>query len=104
MIASSFPSARRIRAERFVRSDISRSLNIYVTVEVTISVKLVSARGDLRSRRTYVVTAGSKYVFGDSNILPHPSSRTDMCVIDEYRRLIVLSGAFSKRRIFTTEM
>jgi hypothetical protein len=46
-----------------------------------------------------VVTVGSRCVFRDSNILPHPSSGTDICIADRYRRLVVLSGSFSQRRI-----
>lgn len=45
------------------------------------------------------MTVGSECVFGDSNILPHSSSGTDMCVADQYRRLAVSSRASSKRRI-----
>lgn len=97
-MTTSFPSGRRIRAEHFLRSDICRSLNIRGIVEETISVELIGAQGALRFRRSCVVTVGSKCVF-DFNILPYPGSRTDICVADKYRRLVVSLGAFSQHRI-----
>ena len=97
-MTTSFPSGRRIRAEHFLRSDICRSLNIRGIVEETISVELIGAQGALRFRRSCVVTVGSKCVF-DFNILPYPGSRTDICVADQCRRLVVSLGAFSQHRI-----
>ena len=96
------PSRRRILAGCSWRSNTRRRFKIRVTVQETVSVELVGAQGapqEPHFGQSCVVTAGSKCVLGDSNILPYLSSGTDICVADQYRCLVVSSGSLSKRSI-----